>query len=128
MKPKKFGVGQAVRRVEDQKFITGAGRYTADALPQDRLTAVHGVLRTAEDHRRGKVIEDILCSRPTSLHAVGGASSWAAALSPFVGRGLIRIEGDTLFPTGQMTPYARTIAALFDQYREPNQRSFSSAV
>jgi len=40
MKPKKFGVGQAVRRVEDQKFITGAGRYTADALPLDRLTAV----------------------------------------------------------------------------------------
>lgn len=40
MKPKKFGVGQAVRRVEDQKFITGAGRYNADALPADRLTAV----------------------------------------------------------------------------------------
>ena len=26
----KFGVGQSVRRVEDQRFITGAGRYTDD--------------------------------------------------------------------------------------------------
>ena len=40
MKPKKFGIGQAVRRVEDQKFITGAGRYNTDALPADRLAAV----------------------------------------------------------------------------------------
>jgi aerobic carbon-monoxide dehydrogenase large subunit len=26
----KFGTGQAIRRTEDQRFITGAGRYTAD--------------------------------------------------------------------------------------------------
>ena len=26
----KFGVGQAIRRVEDQRFLTGAGRYTDD--------------------------------------------------------------------------------------------------
>jgi aerobic carbon-monoxide dehydrogenase large subunit len=30
----KFGIGQAVRRVEDQRFLTGAGRYTEDiSLP-----------------------------------------------------------------------------------------------
>ena len=37
MQPKKFGVGQPVRRVEDQRFITGAGRYTADVMPQGYL-------------------------------------------------------------------------------------------
>jgi len=26
----KFGIGQAVRRVEDQRFLTGAGRYIED--------------------------------------------------------------------------------------------------
>ena len=26
----KFGIGQAVRRVEDQRFLTGAGRYIDD--------------------------------------------------------------------------------------------------
>ncbi len=25
----KFGIGQAVRRVEDQRFLTGQGRYVA---------------------------------------------------------------------------------------------------
>ncbi len=40
MKPRKFGVGQSVRRVEDQKFITGAGRYNTDALPAGSLAAV----------------------------------------------------------------------------------------
>ena len=30
MKPMKFGIGQPVKRVEDAKFITGQGRYTAD--------------------------------------------------------------------------------------------------
>ena len=30
----KFGIGQAVRRVEDQRFLTGQGRYVDDiALP-----------------------------------------------------------------------------------------------
>ena len=31
----KFGIGQAVRRVEDQRFATGAGQYVADfSLPR----------------------------------------------------------------------------------------------
>ena len=31
----KFGVGQAVRRVEDQRFTTGAGEYVCDlTLPR----------------------------------------------------------------------------------------------
>ena len=37
MKPAKFGIGQSVRRVEDQKFVTGAGRYSADVMPEGAL-------------------------------------------------------------------------------------------
>ncbi|HRJ68798.1 MAG TPA: xanthine dehydrogenase family protein molybdopterin-binding subunit [Beijerinckiaceae bacterium] len=33
MKPMKFGMGQAVRRVEDQRFITGSGHYATDYRP-----------------------------------------------------------------------------------------------
>lgn len=50
MKPMKFGVGQPVRRVEDEKFITGAGRYTADISPEGGLTAVF--LRSPHAHAR----------------------------------------------------------------------------
>ncbi|MFO1116431.1 MAG: xanthine dehydrogenase family protein molybdopterin-binding subunit [Beijerinckiaceae bacterium] len=37
MKPTKFGIGQPVRRVEDQRFVTGAGRYSADVMPAGHL-------------------------------------------------------------------------------------------
>ena len=38
----KFGIGQPVRRVEDQRFLTGQGRYVDDiVLP----AMAHGVTR-----------------------------------------------------------------------------------
>lgn len=40
MRPMKFGVGQAIRRVEDARFVTGAGRYTDDFAPPGMLHAV----------------------------------------------------------------------------------------
>ncbi|MFM9974178.1 MAG: xanthine dehydrogenase family protein molybdopterin-binding subunit, partial [Beijerinckiaceae bacterium] len=45
---KKFGIGQPVRRVEDQKFITGTGQYTDDILPAN--TAHAFVLRSPHAH------------------------------------------------------------------------------
>ncbi len=50
MRPMKFGVGQSVRRVEDQRFVTGAGLYTADHLPAGTAHAV--VLRSPHAHAR----------------------------------------------------------------------------
>jgi carbon-monoxide dehydrogenase large subunit len=50
MKPMKFGIGQAVRRVEDQRFISGQGLYTADIQPEGTLHAVF--LRSPHAHAR----------------------------------------------------------------------------
>jgi carbon-monoxide dehydrogenase large subunit len=47
---KKFGMGQAVRRVEDQRLLSGGGRYVGDLLPEGCLHAV--VLRSAHAHAR----------------------------------------------------------------------------
>ena len=45
-----FGMGQSVRRVEDQRFITGHGRYTDDInLPHQ---AYAYVLRSPHAHAR----------------------------------------------------------------------------
>ncbi len=44
----KFGVGQAIRRVEDERFVTGRGTYTSDILPQGTLHAV--LLRSPHPH------------------------------------------------------------------------------
>jgi aerobic carbon-monoxide dehydrogenase large subunit len=50
MQAMKFGVGQPMRRVEDQRFITGEGRYTSDLLPEKALRAF--VLRSPHAHAR----------------------------------------------------------------------------
>jgi carbon-monoxide dehydrogenase large subunit len=51
----KFGIGQAVRRVEDQRFLTGTGRYVDDTeLPRQ----CHGVtLLSPHAHARVKRID-----------------------------------------------------------------------
>lgn len=50
MRPMKFGVGQPVRRVEDQRLTTGTGRYTDDTAVEG---ALHGyVLRSQYAHAR----------------------------------------------------------------------------
>lgn len=48
MRPMKFGMGQPVRRVEDKRFVTGAGHYATDALPEKTLHAY--VLRSPHAH------------------------------------------------------------------------------
>ena len=48
MQPVKFGVGQAVRRIEDDALVRGAGHYVADHAPAGLLHAV--VLRSPHAH------------------------------------------------------------------------------
>jgi carbon-monoxide dehydrogenase large subunit len=50
MKPTKFGMGQPVRRIEDARFISGGGRYTADVMPEGALAACF--LRSPHAHAR----------------------------------------------------------------------------
>jgi oxygen-independent coproporphyrinogen-3 oxidase len=108
-----------------------AGRYRM-LLSQDILPAAHGIARSADDRRRGAVIEALLCQGEAVLDADLELEA-AGRLAPFVQRGLAMLEGATLdgaklaiLPDGR--PYARTIAALFDPYRQDSLRRFSSAV
>ena len=68
----KFGVGQPVRRVEDQRFITGTGRYTDDI---DLPGQVHGcVVRSPEAHARIKSLDiDAAKAAPGVLAVITGA-------------------------------------------------------
>lgn len=50
MRPMKFGFGQPVRRVEDQRLTTGTGRYTDDITAEGVLHAF--VLRSPYAHAR----------------------------------------------------------------------------
>jgi aerobic carbon-monoxide dehydrogenase large subunit len=46
----KFGVGQPVRRVEDDRFVRGAGEYTSDLAPEGSLCAYF--VRSPHAHAR----------------------------------------------------------------------------
>jgi carbon-monoxide dehydrogenase large subunit len=50
MEHRKFGIGQPIRRVEDARFVTGAGRYTDDFEPEG--CAYTAVLRSPHAHAR----------------------------------------------------------------------------
>ncbi|NNM76438.1 oxygen-independent coproporphyrinogen III oxidase [Sphingomonas sp. ID1715] len=102
-----------------------AGRYRMRTLAGQFATE-RGVLRTAEDQARGRIIERLLCHG-----AADGAARFPAArasLDPFAAAGLIALDEDRLELTDRALPYARAIAACFDPYRQVDPRRFSSAV
>ena len=103
-----------------------AGRYRM-SLSQDLLPASGGVRRSPDDQRRGAVIEALLCYGSASLDPDLAAEA-AARLAPFAARGLAVLEGEVLTIAPEGLPYARTIAALFDPYRQDSVHRFSSAV
>lgn len=111
------------RIVQNEK---NAGRYRM-LLSQDRLTGVCGIRRSEDDQKRGAIIEALLCQGEA---VIGGelAMTLRSALAPFIDRGLAQLDSGrlTILPGG--LPYARTIAALFDPYREASGKKFSSAV
>lgn len=111
------------RIVQNEK---NAGRYRM-RLSQDQLTGSLGLWRSRDDRDRGMVIEDILCGRPADLSAIS-APIPLDGLHPFLERGLVHLDGETLSPTEATRPYARSIAALFDPYRADTPQRFSSAV
>ncbi|MBU6266167.1 MAG: coproporphyrinogen dehydrogenase [Sphingomonadales bacterium] len=103
-----------------------AGRYRM-LLSQDRLPIAHGIERTAADAETGAIINALLCQGEARLDAAH-ARAIAPALQPFLDRGLATLADDRLRILPGGLPYARTIAALFDPYRQVSQRKFSSAV
>ncbi|WJS99614.1 radical SAM protein [Novosphingobium humi] len=111
------------RIIQNEK---NAGRYRM-LLSQDRLTGVGGIRRSADDQKRGAIIEALLCQGEAEI---GGelAAALRGSLAPFIERGLARLEGGRLAILPGGLPYARTIAALFDPYRVDSGKKFSSAV
>jgi oxygen-independent coproporphyrinogen-3 oxidase len=103
-----------------------AGRYRM-MLSQGRLTGALGLRRSAEDQRLGAIIEGVLCQGWTPI-TLADLESVAAGLEPFVRAGLVEVEALRLTLKPGALPYARTIAALFDPYRQDGVKRFSTAV
>jgi carbon-monoxide dehydrogenase large subunit len=86
----KFGTGQAIRRVEDQRFITGSGRYTDDIqLPNQchlyvfRSPYAHALIRKV-DVSAAKAAPGVLAVYTANeLSAAGVRDITGADLPPF---------------------------------------------
>jgi len=103
-----------------------AGRYRM-MLSQGTVTASRGVLRSDEDCERGTIVMSLLCRGSAHI----GTRRLALAmpqLAPFLKRGLVSCDETTLTIAPDGLPYARSIAAVFDPYRQDSVRRFSSAI
>ena len=103
-----------------------SGRYRM-LLSQDRLPANHGIVRSAEDQRRGAIIEALLCHSRATI-PLDLRCEVAPMLRPFEDAGLCAFDGEDLVIAGDALPYARSIVAHFDPYRRESVRRFSSAI
>ena len=72
-----FGIGQAVRRTEDVRFITGKGRYTDDEADPRQAYAVF--LRSPHAHARIESIAIDAAKRAPGVLAVYTGADIAAA-------------------------------------------------
>jgi oxygen-independent coproporphyrinogen-3 oxidase len=102
------------------------GRYRM-LLSQHRLTANRGIVRSAEDRRRGAVIESLLCQGRAHVDADLRREA-LPLLRSFLEQDLCEMDGEDLVIRADGLPYARSIAARFDPYRKDSLRRFSSAV
>jgi len=91
------------------------------------LPATHGIVRGADDQKRGRVIEQLLCDGEAEIREFFGREL-IDRLQPFLDRGLVTLERGRLRMPDYGRPYARVIASLFDSYRQPAARRFSSAI
>ena len=103
-----------------------SGRYRIKAT-SGLLPAERGVVRDAEARRRGRVIEQLLCDGEADISTFFGREL-IEKLSPFLNCGLATVERGHLRMPDYGRPYARVIASLFDTYRQPAARRFSSAI
>ena len=74
----KFGIGQAVTRVEDRRFLTGAGQYSDDIQLAGQLYA--SFLRSPHAHARIEAIDTTAAAAATGVVAVFTAADIAGEL------------------------------------------------
>lgn len=104
-----------------------SGRYRMRAMA-GQLTGERGIRRDAEDRRRARLIEDLLCGRIATIAPFLVEPSLKERLAPYLSLDLARLEQGGLQITPDGRPYGRVIAALCDRYRIEQGSSFSTAI
>jgi len=135
----KFGIGQPVRRVEDQRFITGRGRYVDDVtLPHQAYGVIvmspHGHAKIRKiDTGAARAAEGVLCVLtaqdiadeklgvlvPPMPEDFGGPKGYRAS-RPLLASDRVRCVGDRVaFVVAETEEQARAAAELVEVDYEP---------
>jgi aerobic carbon-monoxide dehydrogenase large subunit len=136
----KFGIGQAVRRVEDQRFTTGAGQFVADlALPRQcygvavHSPHAHAIIKRI-DINAAKAAPGVLCvltGADAATDKIGGIppffmpDSWGGppglpTIRPLLLADRVRCAGDRIaFVVAETEEQARDAAELVVADYEP---------
>ena len=104
-----------------------SGQYRTLASAE-MLSGERGVLRTADDKLRGKVIESLLCNGQADFSQIDVPTPVANCLDDLSKLGLIELKAEKIALAPEGLPYSRAIAALFDDYRVSSEKRFSSAI
>jgi carbon-monoxide dehydrogenase large subunit len=129
MLPMKFGIGQSVRRKEDDPLLRGAGRFVADHLPKGCLHAVmvrspHAHARFRLDAGKARAMpgvrlvlagDDVAKLGPLPVEAgIPGIDIWPPPY-PVLARGEVRHVGDAVaFIVAETPEEARDAAEAID--------------
>lgn len=76
-KMRKFGTSQPITRLEDRRFLTGAGQYVDDIAPEHALVGY--VFRSPEAHGRIETLDVAAARSAPGVHLVLTAADLAAA-------------------------------------------------
>ncbi|RIX84625.1 xanthine dehydrogenase family protein molybdopterin-binding subunit [Acidovorax cavernicola] len=107
--PTRFGSGQAVRRLEDESLLAGAGRYTDDVTLAEQAHLVF--LRSPYPHARIVSVDtSAAAAMPGVLRVITGADLAEAGVKPMPGAaGFKRADGsDSVSPPRRALAHERT--------------------
>lgn len=101
------------------------------AVESDTLPISRGHAGTAEDLRRGAIIQSIMCTHQVDLSSWGGWDMFPDAyveVRALAEVGLVTLENDGLRIPTSARPFSRLVAAAFDAYAQPSQPAHSRAI
>lgn len=121
-----IGLGASAIGRLPQGFAQNAAAEVAwrAAVAAGELPTARGVALTPDDRFRGEIIERLMCDLSVDLGEVcrrhgrdlSDLDESLARLTPFMGDGLARLEGDRLSVVGHGRLVVRSVCAAFDTY------------
>ncbi|MDZ7281372.1 oxygen-independent coproporphyrinogen III oxidase [Sphingomonas sanguinis] len=125
-----IGLGASAISVFPDRLLQNAKKAGEwhQAIGAGRFATARGIRRTPLERRRGAAIAGVLCQGLADTDDLPERDAIRPRLSRFEQAGLLRWEGHRLRLTADALPYARSIAAAFDAWRNEDDTRFSHAV